>query len=165
MNDLNHMNDANHLHYAKPQNGPYYDGGPHDAYFREPAGFWVRVGAILLDALIIGIPLALLSLILTGGQSGETWFTNLISFLYTLLLPVLWNGQTIGKKICGIQIIRVINNEPPHVGNMLMRNVVWSIMIAVTIGIAFFVDLFMVGLREDKRGIHDFIAGTQVVRA
>ncbi|MHA6484662.1 RDD family protein [Paenibacillus sp. strain BS8-2] len=136
-----------------------------EPHYKEPAGFWIRFGAILLDGIIVGIPLALLSLILTGGDSGESWFSNLISFLYSLLLPVLWNGQTIGKKICGIRIIRVINNGPPHVGNMLMRNVVWAIIIAITIGIAFIVDLFMVGIREDKRGIHDFIAGTQVVRA
>jgi uncharacterized RDD family membrane protein YckC len=159
------MNDANHLHYAKPLYGPYNDEGQQDSYYKEPAGFWIRFGAILLDGLIIGIPLGLLSLILTGGESGENWFTNMISFLYSLLLPVLWNGQTIGKKICGIRIIRVVNHERPHIGNMLMRNVVWAIMIAVTIGIALIVDLFMVGIREDKRGIHDFIAGTQVVRA
>lgn len=165
MNDLNHPNNANHHPYhSDPRNGSYY-GGHQDPFFKEPAGFWIRFGAILLDGLIIGIPLSLLSLILTGGESGETWFTNLISFLYTLLLPVLWNGQTVGKKICGIRIIRVINNERPHVGNMLMRNVVWGIIVAVTIGIAFVIDLFMVGIREDKRGIHDFIAGTQVVRA
>ncbi|QNK54589.1 RDD family protein [Paenibacillus sp. PAMC21692] len=130
----------------------------------DPAGFWIRFGAILLDGLIIGIPLSVLSLILTGGSSGESIFTNVLSFLYALLLPVFWNGYTIGKKICSIRIIRVINNEPPHIGNMLMRNVVWAVIVGVTFGIALIVDWFMVGLREDKRGIHDFIAGTQVVR-
>ncbi|MDF2835080.1 MAG: hypothetical protein K0Q63_720 [Paenibacillus sp.] len=163
MTDFNHTNNANQFH-PNPHNGSYYDGGQHVPYYKEPAGFWIRFGAIILDGLIIGLPLALLSLILTGGESADSWFTNMISFLYSLLLPVFWNGQTIGKKICGIRIIRVINNEPPHVGNMLMRNVVWAIIVAVTVGIAFIVDLFMVGLREDKRGIHDFIAGTQVVR-
>ncbi|MDQ6420896.1 RDD family protein [Paenibacillus sp. LHD-117] len=148
-------------HYS---NTNAYANHGEEVFLKDPAGFWIRFGAILLDGLIIGVPLAILSLILSGGEDAENNVTNALSFFYSLLLPVFWNGYTIGKKICGIRIIRVLNNERPHIGNMLMRNLVWGIAIVITFGIAFIVDIFMVALREDKRGLHDFIAGTQVVR-
>lgn len=124
------------------------------------AGFWRRLGANILDGLIMGIPLAILSFIISG--KGDSAFTNIVSFLYSLLIPVFWNGYTIGKKICGIQIRRQ-DGRPPGIGTMLMRNVVGGLVYGITLGIAAIVSAFMVGMREDKRAIHDFIAGTVVV--
>ncbi|MEF2965373.1 RDD family protein [Paenibacillus sp. M1] len=126
------------------------------------AGFWIRLGASLLDGIIVGIPLAILSYIFTGN-SDDNVVTNLISFLYTLLLPVMWEGYTIGKRICGVKIRKVSDHSPPGIGTMLMRNVVAGLIYTFTFGIALIVSAFMVGLREDKRSIHDFIAGTEVV--
>ncbi|RCW51318.1 RDD family protein [Paenibacillus prosopidis] len=126
------------------------------------AGFWIRLGASLLDGLIVGLPLYLLSLLISGGPGGEEYFTDVISFLYSLLLPVFWNGYTIGKRICGIQI-RKLDGSAPRLGTMILRNVVGGLIYALTLGIAAIVSAFMVGLREDKRAIHDFIAGTEVL--
>lgn len=127
----------------------------------ENAGFWIRLGASLLDGLIVSIPLTIISFILTGGQ-GNDHITEIIGFLYSLLLPVLWNGYTIGKRLCGIQI-RKLDGSVPGIGTMLLRNVVAGIVYGITFGIAAIVSAFMVGLREDKRSIHDMIAGTEVV--
>jgi len=126
------------------------------------AGFWIRLGAAILDAIIVGIPLAILSYIVTG-DFDDNIITNLLSFLYTLLLPVIWGGYTIGKRICGIKIRKVSDLSPPGIGTMLLRNVVAGLIYAITFGIATIVSALMVGLREDKRSIHDFIAGTEVV--
>lgn len=126
------------------------------------AGFWIRLGASLLDGLIVGIPLFLISWLISGGFEGREFFTDVISFLYSLLLPVFWNGYTIGKRICSIQI-RKLDGSSPGIGTMLLRNVVGGLVYALTLGIAAIVSAFMVGLREDKRAIHDFIAGTEVV--
>lgn len=45
---------------------------------------------------------------------------------------------------------------------MLLRMIVAAIIYGVTLGIAAIVSAFMVGIREDKRSIHDLIAGTYV---
>jgi uncharacterized RDD family membrane protein YckC len=127
------------------------------------AGFWVRLGALILDAVIVGVPLTIISLIITGG-GGREYFTNVLSFLYSLLTPVFWNGYTIGKRICGIRIRRVDDGSAPGIGTMLMRNVVGGIVYVVTLGIGVIVSAIMVGVREDKRSLHDMIAGTEVVR-
>ncbi|MGG1637861.1 RDD family protein [Paenibacillus sp. FSL K6-3182] len=128
------------------------------------AGFWIRLGASLLDGIIIGIPLAIISLLFTGGNEGRDYFTDVVSFLYSLLVPVFWSGYTIGKRICGVQI-RKLDGSPPGIGTMLLRNVVGGLVYGLTLGIAVIVSAFMVGLREDKRAIHDFIAGTEVVHS
>lgn len=126
------------------------------------AGFWIRLGAAILDAIIVGIPLAVLSYIVTG-DFDDNIITNILSFLYSLLLPVVWEGYTIGKRICGIKIRKVSDLSPPGIGTMLLRNIVAGLIYGITFGIATIVSAFMIGLREDKRSIHDFIAGTEVV--
>lgn len=128
------------------------------------AGFWIRLWASILDGVLVGIPLAILSYIVTGNFE-QNLVTNILSFLYTLLLPVVWGGCTLGKKMCGIKIRKVSDHSPPGIGTMLLRNVIAGLIYAVTFGIGSIVSAFMVGLREDKRSIHDFIAGTEVVYA
>lgn len=126
------------------------------------AGFGIRLGAFVLDAIIVAVPLSIISFLITGGE-GEEYFTDSLSLLYSLLLPVLMGGYTIGKRICGIRIRRVDDHAPPGFGTMLLRVVVSGIVYGVTLGIGIIVSAFMVGLREDKRSIHDLIAGTEVV--
>ncbi|WP_423406809.1 RDD family protein [Heyndrickxia sp. MSNUG] len=126
----------------------------------RPAGFWVRVGASILDGLIIGIPIAIISYLVTGSAE-DSGFSSTLNLLYTLLVPVVWTGYTVGKKIVGVRIAKV-NGEKLGFGTMLMRTVVSALVYLLTLGIGVIVSAFMVGLRKDKRAIHDFIAGTYV---
>ncbi|KSU83365.1 Uncharacterized membrane protein YckC, RDD family [Fictibacillus enclensis] len=132
---------------------------------QQPAGFWIRVGACLLDGIIIGIPLAIIGFLITGdfasGQPGENWYLDIISFLYALLLPIYWQGYVVGKRICGVRIVKA-DGSKLGLGAMLMRVLVGGIIYAVTLGIGLIVSAFMVGIRKDKKSIHDFIAGTYV---
>ncbi|WP_123040463.1 RDD family protein [Cohnella candidum] len=131
----------------------------------EPAGFWIRLGAILLDALIIGLPLTIISMIITGnGISSHQFLSDTLTFLYALLIPIIWNGYTVGKRICGIRIAKIADGGPPGLGTMLLRNVVAGVVYGITFGVATIVSAIMVGVREDKRSLHDFIAGTEVIR-
>ncbi|WIV20349.1 RDD family protein [Paenibacillus polygoni] len=124
----------------------------------KPAGFWRRLGAYFLDSFVIGI---LMNTFI--GLVGET-ATEVLLMLYFLLLPVYWNGFTVGKYLCGIQIRRVLDKSPPTVKNMLLRFFVGSFVYAVSLGIVQIVSGYFVITREDKRSIHDLIAGTEVVR-
>jgi len=126
----------------------------------DPAGFWIRLGANLLDLIIIGLPLGFIAYLMTGSFE-DNWFTGTLNFLYPLLLPVFWYGYTVGKKIVGVRIVKV-NGDKLGIGTMLLRNLVGGLIYLVTFGIAAIVSAFMVGLREDKRSIHDFVAGTYV---
>jgi uncharacterized RDD family membrane protein YckC len=104
-----------------------------------------------------------LPLLIIAKATGDKYITDILSFLYALLTPIFWNGFTIGKRICGIRIVKVSDGQPPGLGTMLLRNVVTGLLYGVTLGIAAIVSATMVGARKDKRSIHDFIAGTEVV--
>ncbi|TQR14168.1 RDD family protein [Psychrobacillus soli] len=126
----------------------------------NPAGFWARFAAGLLDGLIIGIPLSFISYLIVG-EWNETPLTSFGNILYTIIVPVVWTGYTVGKRILGIRIAKVDGSKLGY-GTMLLRVLVGGLVYFVTLGIALIVSAFMVGLREDKRAIHDLIAGTYV---
>lgn len=48
------------------------------------------------------------------------------------------------------------------IGMMLLRNVVAGVAYTLTLGVGLIVSAFMMGIREDKRSIHDFLAGMYV---
>ncbi|SIS58092.1 RDD family protein [Salimicrobium flavidum] len=131
---------------------------------QQPAGFWIRLAANILDGIIIGIITALLAFIIYGElpQTDESTPIDFLSFLYTLLLPVFWRGYVIGKKLMGVRIVKK-TGENVTIVNMLLRVIVGALAYILTLGIGLIVSAFMVGLREDKRAIHDFIAGTKVI--
>lgn len=126
----------------------------------NPVGFWRRFGAAFLDGLLFGLPLSLLLSIILGGEENE-YLIEVITFLYFLLLPLFWNGYTIGKKIMGIRIVKM-NGENVGISNMLLRELVGRLIYIITFGIGIIVSAIMVAAREDKRSIHDLIAGTYV---
>jgi uncharacterized RDD family membrane protein YckC len=75
-------------------------------------------------------------------------------------------GQTIGKRLMSVRIVLLANNaNPGFVGAVLMRAVVPAIISAVPFVGAIFslVDVCFI-FRDDRRCIHDLIAGTKVVK-
>ncbi len=64
----------------------------------RPAGFWIRLGAVVLDYLITSVPLAIIFMLATGKDPNESTMISIILTLYAILLPVYWNGYVIGKR-------------------------------------------------------------------
>ncbi|QWU17272.1 Uncharacterized membrane protein YckC, RDD family [Paenibacillus sophorae] len=129
------------------------------------AGFWIRFGAQLLDGLCFSLPVSIVYFLIAGGDEGDDSGRLVIDFLmicYTVLVPVFWNGQTIGKRICKIRIQK-LDGTSPGIGAMLLRNGLCALLYGLTLGIALLISLIMVVARKDKRAIHDFAAGTKVV--
>nr|WP_246427621.1 RDD family protein [Paenibacillus phyllosphaerae] len=87
---------------------------------------------------------------------------NSLSTIYQVVLPIYWGGQTIGKRAIKARIVRV-DGGPVGWWTMIRRVYISGLVYAFTLGIALIVSAIMIGTREGKRGIHDFIAGTQVV--
>ena len=125
----------------------------------NPAGFWVRILANLLDAIIIGIPLqSLATCFLVDWE--ETPITSFGIFIFNNS-SCFMVGFTVGKKIMGIRIVKVDGSKVGY-GVMILRVIVAGIIYIFTLGIGLIVSAFMVGIRDDKRAIHDLIAGTYV---
>lgn len=128
------------------------------------AGFWVRLAARIVDIIIIGIIIFLfitIFLLDTGNRAVQS-FEGVFSLLYYVLLPVIWTGYTIGKRALGI---RIINEDGTDVGliQMIIRDFLTPILYAVTLGLAAIASAVMIGVREDKKAIHDIFAKTRVV--
>ncbi|MED3760910.1 RDD family protein [Peribacillus frigoritolerans] len=126
----------------------------------DSVGFWKCLFAGVLDGIIVSAPLAIIFGVITGDWENEN-FSTLFNFLYMVIVPILWYGYTVGKRIMGIRIVRM-DGKKLGIGTMLLRYLVAALVYAITLGIGFIVSAFMVGIRKDHRSIHDFIAGTYV---
>ena len=114
------------------------------------AGFWIRVGAACIDATIVGLPC---------GIMGLDRSTAGVLLLYQAILIGVWNGQTIGKRACGIKIIST-DGCHPTLGQSFGRALA-KIVSVFTLMIGY----LMVAFDYQKRAMHDRLAGTLAVYA
>ena len=82
-----------------------------------------------------------------------------IFLLYQAILIGTWNGQTLGKRACGIKVIS-LDGRHPTLGQALGRMLA-SILSVFTLMIGYFV----VAFDGKKRALHDRLAGTLSVYA
>ncbi|MDC3412409.1 RDD family protein [Aquibacillus sp. 3ASR75-11] len=129
----------------------------------KAAGFKVRFLASLLDWIVVTIILGFITFLMYGEFFYTEQFniTDFLGVLYSIIVPVIWYGYTIGKRMTNIRIVKVSGQKVTLI-TMLLRVIGGFIVYAFSLGIAFIISAFMVGIREDKRAIHDFIAGTYV---
>lgn len=128
----------------------------------SPAGFWIRFLAGIIDAIVLSLAAALLramGLPLSQGVESNV----IVLMLYHFLVPYLWEGYTVGKRLLKIRVT-TMNGDKPGAASFLIRSLVLNGLYAITFGVLMLVSCFMVGLRADKRSIHDLLAGTQVLR-
>lgn len=133
----------------------------------KQAGFGIRFAADIVDALILTIPISTV-FFLIEGDSPFTWMMGwtwpIIYTFYLTLVPLVWTGYIIGKRIFKIKVRR-IDEEGLTLKTMVLREIVGKFLLSnVTFGISTLVSMFMIIFREDKRAIHDLIAGTYVSR-
>ncbi len=136
------------------------------------AGRMARLGAVILDGLVAGIPLigaVVLAEFAEDGTGallvalGAAWFVGV--WIYNLYL-LHKSGQSIGKKVVGVRIVRT-SRERAGLGRIFaLRMFVPGILSNIPILGALFglLDaLFIFG--NERRCIHDYIADTVVVQA
>jgi uncharacterized RDD family membrane protein YckC len=148
------------------------------------AGRWPRLKAQIVDGLIIGVPGAIAGVIAalsvrTGGGVARPEFSPVLVLvmalfaLYALVILVVQilklhkQGQTIGKEFARVKIVKISDGTNGGVvTNVVMRGIVPGLIGAVPfIGPVFgIVDILFI-FREDRRCIHDLIAGTRVVES
>lgn len=129
------------------------------------AGFGSRLAADILDTIILIVPISIILYYVTGNFSFE-WAQHfqwiVINVLYLTIVPVIWKGYVIGKRICKIRI-KQINHRQVDLYHMFLREVIGKFLLSyITLGVTTIISIFMIIIRKDKRAIHDFIAGTYV---
>ncbi|KGX84968.1 RDD family protein [Pontibacillus litoralis] len=130
-------------------------------------GFGLRLGAFWLDVLFMSIVLSAVFL-LTGGQMNNNvpepnLYTTLVQFSYYMFVPVIWAGYTVGKRIVGIRIVKDDGSNVTAL-TMFLRYFIGVLIYSFTAGIGVIISACMIVFRDDRRAIHDFIAGTYVTK-
>ncbi|MBN2815099.1 MAG: RDD family protein [Campylobacterales bacterium] len=151
------------------------------------AGFWIRTLASFLDTLFLALPIGIVIYFLSDGQ----WFdlsqfqynlqmalsanpnalktqpqTSLkweLLFEFSILLAtmIFWKkfkGATPGKKFVGIKVVDALHHEDISNRQAITRSLGYIISTGILL-----IGFLMVGIRQDKRGLHDLLAGTIVV--
>ena len=130
-----------------------------DAPAVEYMGFWIRLAAWLIDAVLLSIVNFLVGFALGLGDNPFGFMVNLaITWTYHVAF-VATKGQTIGKMLLGIQVVNAQGNIP-GIGAVLLREIVGKFLSTIALGLGY----LWVAWDKEKRGWHDHIAGTYVVR-
>ena len=119
----------------------------------EYMGFWIRLAAAVIDGIITGVIGGII-----GALTGVPAIGSLFSLLYYVLFTGL-KGQTPGKMALGIQVVN-LQYEVPGVPRAILREVLGKLVSTVAILLGF----FWIGWDRHKRGWHDHISGTYVIR-
>lgn len=124
----------------------------------EYAGFGRRLGAALLDALIIGMATGFLQLL--APDSGAVYALETLGSVLYYVLFVGLRGQTPGKMALGVKVLGP-DGGPPGAVRAFVREVIGKFFSALVLCLGY---LWM--LWDPKRQCwHDKLAGTVVVRA
>lgn len=141
-----------------------------------------RIMATLLDlGIIIGffitIALTKLPFIISMFKSKEHLVTTklivdvfrwgiilgVLLLVYYIVVPLLLNGQTVGKKVFKLQIVKEDGSELDY-KTMFYREGIGRILINfASLGITAFASIVIMVLREDKKDLADILAKTKVV--
>ena len=141
------------------------------------AGFWIRVGARMLDGILLGIVLdvPLLAIILAQGGNMERAFGKPGEFGTIDILMLAWQlafyvifagyeiffvgkyGATPGKMVCRIQVVTAEGDKiryPRAVGRFFAY---------LLSGMICYIGYIIAGFDDQKRALHDHICNTRVI--
>ena len=121
------------------------------------AGFWIRVLAYFIDAILLSIAGVVLRLVL-GLALGSTLLVLVVNWLYFALMESSASQATIGKTACGL---RVTDESGRRISFGRATGRYFAKFISA---ILLLIGFMMVGWTQRKQGLHDLIAGTLVVR-
>lgn len=129
---------------------------------------WTRLGAYFIDVLVFMVAYVFFLVGTLVGDAGTVLIVVGVLLSLALIVVYFWllatRGQTFGKMALNVRIVRQADGENGGlVTNVLMRSIVGQGLLAI---VPFYslVDILFI-FREDRRCIHDLIAGTVVVQA
>jgi uncharacterized RDD family membrane protein YckC len=119
-------------------------------------GFWIRFLAYIIDVVILFVVNMVLALVV--GAMASTALGIIVGSVYSV---GFWSAQgaTPGMMAVGVKITTV-DGDPIDFGKAFLRYIGYWVS-GITLGIGF----LMIAFTPQKRGLHDYIAGTVVIKA
>ena len=135
--------------------------------FRAP--FALRCGALLIDYVLFALIMTFSTIIarlMGGGARIAGGTTEKLGIIVTLVVAVLdlgvlagITGQSVGKWTTGLRI-ELTDGQVPGIGRAMLRHFVGYPLSFLIFGLGFLIVI----VSPNGRALHDFIAGTIVVR-
>jgi uncharacterized RDD family membrane protein YckC len=134
----------------------------------ELVGFWPRVGASIIDAILMGV---IIGPVLMAFYGEEYWFSESfiqgpMDLLFSYIFPaaaviVFWVAKqaTPGKMAISAKIVDAKTGNSPSTGQCIVRYFGYYLS-TLPLGLG----LLWVAFDSRKQGWHDKLAGTLVVR-
>jgi uncharacterized RDD family membrane protein YckC len=134
----------------------------------EYVGFWLRVGASIIDTILL---LVIVAPVLTwiygpGYWVSDQYIHGTADVLLNWVLPAVavilfWHYRqaTPGKMAISARIVDAKTGGKPTTGQLIGRYLAYYVSI-----LPLLLGLFWVGIDKRKQGFHDMLAGTVVVR-
>ena len=128
-----------------------------------------RIGAFLIDIFLlyfvgILVAMALFASFATSFGTEQSVYVLVFMYLmgafYHLGMEYFFNGQSVGKMILGIRVVRV-DGEEAGFFNYFMRWMLRLVDITLTSGV---VAIFSIALTDKQQRVGDVLGGTTVVR-
>ncbi len=136
-----------------------------------------RVVARIIDGLIFAVPLTILSVQHSTGTGKDVkvnlpgwvpWAFLAATAAYEIFCIAVW-GQTIGKRVMKIRVVRFFDETVPGFAYATMRHLLPAICGAIPVPVLSYVLPIAVYARAfsdpNRQGFHDKVAGTKVVLA
>ncbi len=137
------------------------DEGPKYRY----ASVLDRMKAFITDSFLIAMPIFYIVIYLVmNGREGFAqnmalgWAYILVPLSIVVVLFYFVSGQTPGLKAYDLKVVDVQTGENPSLLLGFLRFLFFNLIFFTFIGL--FVPLF----RKDRRGIHDLLSGTAVIK-
>ena len=135
----------------------------------EYAGFWVRVGASLIDTVLMMIIIWPILTMIYGQDYwlGESFVYGFWDFIFNYILPaiaviVFWmyKSATPGKMALKLSIVDAKTGGKPTTGQLVGRYLAYYVS-----AIPLLMGFIWVGIDKKKQGWHDKLAGTVVLKS
>ncbi|KAA0805086.1 RDD family protein [Bacillus sp. JAS102] len=142
----------------------------------RPALVMNRIGASLIDMFLISVMYGAVVAVMTGNYSaifnrfnisfGDYRYDLVVVFIlmaiYFILLPFIWNGVTLGKKVTRIKLIS-LQSEKLTLQTLTIRFFVLLLPNILLLGIPILCNVYMMLFRNDNCGFQDLITKTKVI--
>ena len=137
------------------------------------AGFWIRFAAYIIDGFILGLiggiimgPTLIVAGLMLRNRPPVMFAVVGLASLLVMAIALFYQlyfvgkrGATPGKKLLGLRIIREDGISPVGYGKAFLRLIGY-----VVSGMILYIGFIMIAFTDKKRGLHDMMAGTYVVK-
>ena len=146
---------------------PVWDARPAGSGQLAYGGFWIRLVAYIIDAILLSIAMGIVSTVagvnffnpdIESYSSSANFIYVLVTWLYFALLESSERGATVGKMAMGL---RVVTDQGQRLSFL---NATGRYFAKIISAIILCIGFIMIAFTDRKRGLHDMIAGTLVIK-